>query len=206
MNYRLYPLTRNPDIKDLYIETPHMNPLVAKLSSSLEAIKHRRTEQSEQRYDNRLLRFYKNQHTLHELQDAGLTNFDLHRRESRHIVGYLHGYEHIKAAVRGKLADDGWSLLVATNLRIIYLHQIPLFSHMDEISYDLVSGVTCNQVGNWYGSLTLHTRTKDYELNFVSIVAANKFANFVERMAIDRDVMKDDLAKQMKHIHRIENA
>lgn len=204
MNYRLYPLSRGMDAKDLYGETPQKNPIAAKLSASLNTLKRHHIQNSEQRFDKRLLRYYKNQHILHELEDTGLTNFDLHRRESKHIIRYLHPYEHVKAAVRGKLPDGGWALIVATNLRVIFLHDIPLFSNMEEISYDLVSGVTCNQIGNFYASITLSTRSHDYELSFVSLSAARKFVDFLEKMAVDRETVKEQIASQMNKVRSLQ--
>lgn len=203
MNYKLYPRTHPATMSGLYIEPPN-NPLLSTLSISLDDIKQRYVQQSEGWYHNKLLRYYKNQHIIQEMREAGLTTFDLRRRECRHIARYLHRYEHIKAAVRGKLPNDGWGLLVATNLRIIFLHRVPpLFTNMDEVSYDLVSGVSYNQVGNLYASVTLHTRTKDYDLHFVNLDAGVKFAGFIEKMSVDREIMKTEVAEQLQTIRSL---
>jgi len=122
-----------------------------------------------------------------ELRAAGLNWLDMLTIESHYIHKLIHPDEHIQAAVSGRSNLGALpALIIATNLRVIYLHRIPLFMTMDEISYDLVTGISYNKIGPWYAAVTLHTRNGDYELTFVNLQAANKFVETMEQSSIDR--------------------
>jgi hypothetical protein len=70
-----------------------------------------------------------------------------------------------------------------TDARIIYLHHIPIFKAMDEISYDMVDGIS-SHIGAWEATITLHTTLKDYTLHSVNVEAAHYFTYVVERFCI----------------------
>lgn len=127
------------------------------------------------------------QQVRRELREAGLNWLDMLTIESHYIHNLIHPNEHIQAAVCGRSNLGALpALIIATNLRVIYLHRIPLFMTMDEISYDLVTGISYNKIGPWYAAVTLHTRNGDYELTFVNLRAANKFVETMEQSSIDR--------------------
>jgi|GEM_PF-2846708 hypothetical protein len=127
------------------------------------------------------------QQVRQELREAGLNWLDMLTIESHYIHNLIHPNEHIQAAVSGRSNLGALpALIIATNLRVVYLHRIPLFMTMDEISYDLVTGISYNKIGPWYASVTLHTRNGDYELTFVNLRAANKFVETMEQSSIDR--------------------
>ena len=115
-----------------------------------------------------------------ELADAGFTYFQLDRRESHHIAHYLQEDEHIKAAIHGHVKDVGGVLMAATESRIMYLHDIPLFSNFEEFPYDIVSGVSINNVSHILSSITIFTKFKTYELDYVNLKSAEKFVSYVE--------------------------
>lgn len=118
--------------------------------------------------------------TRKELANAGFSYFQLDRRESHHIANYLQENEHIKAAIHGHVKDVGGVLMVATESRIMYLHDIPLFSNFEEFPYDIVSGVSINNVSHILSSVRLFTKFKTYELDYVNIKSAEKFVRYVE--------------------------
>lgn len=127
------------------------------------------------------------QQVRQELREAGLNRLDMLTIESHYIHHLIHPNEHIQAAVSGRSNLGALpALIIATNLRVIYLHRIPLFMTMDEISYDLVTGISYNKIGPWFAAVTLHTRNGDYELTFVNLRAANKFVEIMEQSSIDR--------------------
>ena len=113
-----------------------------------------------------------------QLQEAGLGPFTVLRPECRFIPSIIYHDEKIGAAVYG-LGSDGWCLLVATDKRVIYLDKKPFFVTKDILTYDIVSGVTSNQVGI-FASVTLLTRGKQYAVRFVNTTAAATFAHYIE--------------------------
>jgi hypothetical protein len=132
------------------------------------------------------VRLSREQQTRQELREAGLGPLNMLTIESHNIHKLLHANEHIRAAICGRSNLRALpALIVATNLRVIYLHRIPLFTTMDEIPYDLVSGVSYSRVGPWYAAVTLHTRNGDYELTFVNLKSANRFIETIEQSSID---------------------
>jgi len=125
--------------------------------------------------------------TKKELTDAGFSYFQLERRESRHIGRYLQKGEHIHGAIRGHVKGVGGALVVATESRIIYLHEIPLFSHLEEFTYDLVSGVSIHNISRMLSSVSISTKFKTYELDYVNTLSAEKFIGYVESRLYLRD-------------------
>lgn len=179
----------NVKIGDLYIDDDlKKTGWLNRLMTSLQLPNSEDPAVRGERFANRILQRYRENMSNEELRETGLSNFDLVRYESRHIGRFLHNGEHIKAAIYGKsIGKKPSGLLVATNLRIIYLHQTPIFTTMDELSYDLVSGVTYS-TGMWWSSVKLHTRNGDYALDYVSHDACEKFVNYIEKVAIDKQL------------------
>ncbi len=113
-----------------------------------------------------------------QLQEAGLGSFTVLRAECRFLPSIIYHDEKIGAAVYG-LGPDGWCLVVATDKRVIYLDKKPFFVTKDILTYDIVSGVTSNQLG-MFASVTLLTRGKQYALRFVNTSAAATFTQYIE--------------------------
>lgn len=122
-----------------------------------------------------------------ELTQAEFSFFQLERRESRHIGNYLHENEHIRAAIRGHIKDTGGALVVATESRVMYLHEIPLFSNFEEFTYDIVSGISLNNVSHLLSSVSLYTKFKTYELDYVNTRSAEQFVKYVESRLYTRE-------------------
>jgi len=146
-------------------------------------------------------RMTREQQTRQELRAAGLGPLNMLTIESHNIHKLLHVNEHIRAAICGRSNLRALpALIVATNLRVIYLHRIPLFTTMDEIPYDLVSGVSYNRVGPWYAAVTLHTRNGDYELTFVNLKSANQFIETIETSSIDSRAVSVSTSGMLKNV------
>jgi hypothetical protein len=116
---------------------------------------------------------------LQELRQAGLSLFQLSRRESQRIATHLHPDEHIEAAIRGRMVGIGGVLLVATNSRVMYIHDIPLFSSFEEFPYEVLSGVSINRAG-YLTSVTVFTNFKKYQIDYINPRQAEQFLSCVE--------------------------
>lgn len=114
-----------------------------------------------------------------DLRQAGFSNLQLNRRDLRQIANYLTPGEHILAGIRGHVSGIGGVLLVATDHRILSLHSIPLYSNFEEFLYDVVSGVSVNRAG-YLSSVTLFTKFKTYQIDYITGRQAERFVNFVE--------------------------
>lgn len=121
-----------------------------------------------------------------ELTDAGFTYFQLDRRESHDISHYLQQDEHIKGAIHGHTTNAGGVLILATESRIMYLHEIPSFSNFEEFPYESVSGISINNLSHVLANVTILTKFKTYEFNYVNRKAADKFVNYVESRMVSR--------------------
>lgn len=119
-----------------------------------------------------------------QLRSVGISGLDLLKPETYSITSILKPGEDILAAVCGKVNNEGTALLVVTSMRVVYLNQIPFFTTMDEVSYDVVTGVS-SSIGQWDAQITLHTRIKDFILRSVKLEAANNFIYVVEKYCID---------------------
>lgn len=80
-------------------------------------------------------------------------------------------------------ANGGSAMVVATDKRVLYLDRKPLFKKVDELTYEVVSGVSHNLQGQFAG-VVLHTRLGDYTLRFVNKIMASRFVKFIERQQI----------------------
>lgn len=119
-----------------------------------------------------------------ELKSAGVSGYALLRAECRYLPSIIHETEQVKAAVYGHVEGAGGALLVATNKRVIYLNRMPLFTTLDEVTYDLVSGISKGSNG-LLSSVTLHTRAGDYTVRFGNLVSVAKFVNYIENKCIE---------------------
>ena len=119
-----------------------------------------------------------------ELVKAGFTKYGLLKGESRHLPNLIHKDERIGGAVYGR-AEHGSAMIVATDKRVLYLDHKILFNKSEEISYDAVSGVSCN-IQTSYAGVVLHTRLGDFELKFVNLKCARRFVKYVEGRRIEQ--------------------
>lgn len=127
-----------------------------------------------------------------ELQVAGISKFGLRRFTSRYLPKVIHEDEHIKAAVFGRQKEsEGFfgiveGALVATDKRILFIDHRPGYTTMDEISYEVVSGVNATKAGP-YSSITLFTKITNYQLSFARSECVSRFALYIERHRLDEN-------------------
>lgn len=130
------------------------------------------------------------QRIAEELKAAGASSYGAAKFASRYLPNVIHSDEHIMAAVYGRYDEGGGLLslsagmLVATEKRVIFLDHKPGFTSMDEITYDVVSGV--KKVSSTLAStLTLHTRVGDYVIRFANASGADKFVHYIETRRVE---------------------
>ena len=125
-----------------------------------------------------------------ELRAAGMTGFGLAKFASRFLPQILHQDEHVNGVVYGRYSEGTgllrWveGLLVATERRVIFLDRKPGFEAMDELTYDVVSGVQKSYA--WpFASVTLHTRIGNYTLRFANKRCIDIFMRYVEKRRLE---------------------
>lgn len=125
-----------------------------------------------------------------ELKAAGVTTFGRLKFASRFLPQVLHQDEHIKGVVYGRYTEGTgllrWAegMLIATDCRVIFLDRKPGFEAMDELTYDVVSGVQKSYA--WpFASVTLHTRIGNYSLRFANKRCIDTFMHYVEKRRLE---------------------
>jgi nitroimidazol reductase NimA-like FMN-containing flavoprotein (pyridoxamine 5'-phosphate oxidase superfamily) len=128
----------------------------------------------------------RNQHEQNirdQLVAAGITRYSLRKNEVKYLPNVIHKDEVIGAAVSGK-SDLGSVMLVATDKRVIFLDCKSFYTTVDELTYDVVSGVALHVQG-LFANVTLHTRVGEYNLRLVNLKQANRFTEYIEKMKLE---------------------
>lgn len=130
------------------------------------------------------------QRIAEELKAAGASSYGAVKFASRYLPHIIHQDEHIMAAVYGRYDEGGGLLslsagmLVATEKRVIFLDHKPGFTSMDEITYDVVSGV--KKVSSALAStITLHTKVGDYVIRFANASGSDTFVHYIETRRVE---------------------
>lgn len=125
-----------------------------------------------------------------ELRAVGVTRIGIAKFASRYLPHVLHDDEHILGAVYGRYVSGTgllrWTegMLVATDRRVIFLDRKPGFQALDELTYDIVSGV--QKTYAWpFSSVTLHTRIGNYTLRFANAKCIECFMHYVEMRRLE---------------------
>lgn len=127
-----------------------------------------------------------------ELKKAGFSRLNQRKFTSTYLPNVIHPNEHIRAAVTGRHKEtEGFfglveGVLVATDERVIYVDHRPGFTKMDEISYDVISGVTVTST-IFAASITLYSKVGNYTISYSKMVSAQKFADYIERHRLQLD-------------------
>ncbi len=112
------------------------------------------------------------------LKVLGVTKYGLLKIASRYLPKIIHTDEHIHAVAYGRNAQ-GSVMLVATDSRIIFLDKKPLFVKFDELTYDVVSGVSYGRV-SFSTTIKLKTRMGDYDIHTMNMKCAEHFVDYIE--------------------------
>lgn len=123
-------------------------------------------------------KFDKVKQLKHQLKKVGVSWVGLQLSETKHLAGILQEGEKINGAVYGH-NEIGFVMLAATNKRLMFIDKKPLFSNIDEITYDVVSGVSLSRA--WpFSTLTLYSRVSNFVLKTWNKNSAQIFIDFIE--------------------------
>jgi hypothetical protein len=125
-----------------------------------------------------------------ELIQADVTLYGLLKSESRYLPRVIHEDEHIHAVVYGQHHSNS-AMLIATDRRIIYLDKKPMALFMDEVTYDVVSGIEL-EIHTLFASVTLHTAVANYDIKFANIHCADKFTAYIEEQRVKREKFREN--------------
>ena len=121
---------------------------------------------------------------LQRLRVLGVSRYGLWHRETGYLSRILHPDEYVGGVAYGH-SSQNFVLLTATDRRIIFVDIKPLFVEEDEISYDVVSGISYGHVG-LASTVTLHTKVKDYKLRTYNPHCAAGFVRYIEERCLER--------------------
>lgn len=130
-----------------------------------------------------------------ELKALGVSKYGFWRFDTKFLPHVIHQDEQLVGVVYGH-HDEGSAMLAATNWRVIFLDKKPLFVNEDEISYDVVSGVSFSHAGLWT-SVTLHTRVKDYTIRTFNQKCALEFVEAIEARCLERNLRRESQYDQL---------
>jgi hypothetical protein len=119
-----------------------------------------------------------------ELVQAGATVYGLLKSESRYLPHVIHEDEHIHGVVYGQHHSSS-AMLVATDRRILYLDKKPMVTLIDEVTYDVVSGIELD-IHTIFATVRLHTAVTNYEIRYANIHCADRFTSFIEQQRVDK--------------------
>ena len=122
---------------------------------------------------------------LKELKQAGVTRYGLFRSESKFLPKLIHKDEHVGGVIYGRVGID-FVMMVATDKRVLYFQSKPFYSDVDEVTYDVVSGID-NSDAVIFSAVTLHTRVKNYTIRYVNPRCARNFVKYIESRRVERD-------------------
>lgn len=125
-----------------------------------------------------------------QLEKAGMPHPERHPFTTNYLPRVLHENEHIMAAVFGRRKEsEGFfgfveGILIATDQRVLFIDHRPGYTTTDEVSYDVVSGVSTSSTV-FYASITLFTKIANYKLSFANHESVQHFADYIETRVIE---------------------
>ncbi len=130
-----------------------------------------------------------------ELIKAGAVQFNMWLPETHTLPQIVHPEEHIVGVVYGRYKKGkgfdmpivGRGALIATDHRILFLDKKPLFVKFDEVSYDIVSGITYSRVAI-AGTVVLRTREGDVSVRTFNQKCARQFVEAIEEAVFSKKV------------------
>lgn len=126
----------------------------------------------------------------HDLQALGADEFDLMLPETHALLDIIHDDETIVGIVYGRYKQNnaehasGRGALVATSRRLLLVNKKPMFLKCDELSYNVISGVSYSKAGI-AGTATVHSRTGDISIRTYNFKCANIFVEAIEAKCLN---------------------
>lgn len=119
----------------------------------------------------------------HELKLLGASPYGMWRFGARYLPTVIHPDEVLGGVVYG-FNKEGSVTLVASDKRVIFLDKKPFFVNMEEMTYDIVGGVSFSHAG-LSSIVTLHTRMGDYKIHTFNERCAQGFMHYVEGRCLE---------------------
>lgn len=126
---------------------------------------------------------------MSELRSVGVTPYGMKKFGIKYLTKVIHDDEHIKGVVYGRYKDKQGSitlnegLLVATDKRLVFVDHKPGYTDVDEMTYDVVSGIKITQAV--FTAVILHTKIQNYEIRFANAKCAQTFVSYVEKRRLE---------------------
>jgi hypothetical protein len=126
-----------------------------------------------------------------DLHQLGADEFDLLLPETHALLDIIHDDELIVGIVYGRYKQNnaehasGRGALVATNNRLLLVDKKPMFLKCDELSYNVVSGVSYSKAGI-AGTVTVHSRTGDISIRTYNFKCAGLFVEAIETRCLSK--------------------
>lgn len=124
-----------------------------------------------------------------ELVAAGMTKFGTLKFSSHYLPHIIHENEHIKAVVYGRHKEGEGPImlsevmLIATDQRVIFLDHKPGYTSVDELAYDIISGVNMSTAA-LFSSITLYTKIAAITIRFANKKCVEQFVEYIEKRRI----------------------
>ncbi len=121
-----------------------------------------------------------------ELRRTGALPYDMLLPETYYLPTVIHPDEHIMGSVYGRYKygeTTGRGALVATDQRVIFMDNKPLYVHYDEITFMIIGSVTYTHTA-LIGFVTLHTRMGDFQLRTFNHRNAYNFVEYIEKICL----------------------
>lgn len=131
-----------------------------------------------------------NQRINEELKATGVTRYGMKKFAIKYLPEIIGKNEHIGGVVYGRYKEKGGpafneGLLVATDLRVMFLDHKPGYTKTDEIAYSAITGARITRA--LFSSVTLHTRLGDFSIRFANANCARIFVKYIEsRQQLDK--------------------
>lgn len=118
------------------------------------------------------------------LRLLGAVTYNMWLPESHALPFFVHPGEKITGVVYGRYKRNegreiGRGLFVATDQRVLFVDKKPLYVRSDEITYEVISGVSYSRV-TLAGTVILHTRMGDISIRTFNHTCARTFVKAVE--------------------------
>ena len=120
-----------------------------------------------------------------QLKRVGATSFGLAKFASRHLPNVMHPGELIQGVAYGRYSSGkgilNWTegMLIATDRRVIFIERKPGYEKIEELTYDVVSGV--QKTFAWpFASVTLYTRIGNFTVRFANRRCIDTLIHYIE--------------------------
>ena len=117
-----------------------------------------------------------------ELIRRGASRYNLWLPETRYLAYLIHDDEHILGSTYGRY-KGGRGAIVATNQRVIFIDKKPWYTHVDEITFAIIGGITYSR-GVIFGHVILHTRLGDFDVTTMNHKNASNFVDYIETQCL----------------------